>query len=238
MLMEITERQKEILGTIVKEYVSSAKPVSSELLEKKYKFGISPATIRNEMQALTKKEYLMQPHISAGRIPTDKGYRFWVDTFSEKETFEVPNSLKIKKELEEEKRDTFAFAKRLTELAADLTEGLVVVRLFESDFVFKEGWEDVMKEPEFKDKDCLLNFGEFLKDFENDIEDLKMDSGVKVFIGEENLFDKGDEFCAIVAPCQFPKKEQGIISIVGPKRMAYEKNINLINSLMKLLEEF
>jgi len=235
--MEITERQKEILGTIVKEYVSSAKPVSSELIEKKYKFKVCPATIRNEMQALTKKEYLMQPHTSAGRIPTDKGYRFWVDSFSEKEIFEVPDSLKIKKELEQE-TDTFAFAKRLTELLADLTEGLVVVRLFESDFVFKEGWEDVMREPEFEDKDCLLNFAEFLKDFENDIEGLKMDSGVKVFIGEENLFDKGDEFCAIVAHCQFPKKEQGIISIVGPKRMAYEKNINLINSLMKLLEEF
>ncbi len=79
----ITERQGEILNRIVKEYITLAEPVSSQLLEKKHKFGLSPATIRNEMQKLTDDGYLLQPHTSAGRVPTDKGYRFFVDKLLE-----------------------------------------------------------------------------------------------------------------------------------------------------------
>ncbi|MFC1630230.1 hypothetical protein ACFL06_01695, partial [Patescibacteria group bacterium] len=77
--MEITERQENILNKIVKEYVQSAQPVSSKLLEKKGNFGISPASLRIEMQKLTDNGYLLQPHTSAGRIPTDKGYRYFVN---------------------------------------------------------------------------------------------------------------------------------------------------------------
>ena len=71
---------------IVKEYIDSAEPVSSQLLEKKYDFDISPATIRIEMQKLTDKGFLLQPHTSAGRIPSDKGYRFYVDNLKSGES--------------------------------------------------------------------------------------------------------------------------------------------------------
>ncbi len=77
--MTITERQEKILNKVLQEYIKSAQPVSSQLLEKKYDFGISPATIRIEMQKLTDKGFLYQPHTSAGRVPTDKGYRLFVD---------------------------------------------------------------------------------------------------------------------------------------------------------------
>ena len=77
--METNLRQQDLLLKIVEEYINTAKPVSSQLLEKKHSFKVCPATIRNEMQALTKKGYIFQPHTSAGRVPTDKGYRFFVD---------------------------------------------------------------------------------------------------------------------------------------------------------------
>ena len=83
--MEPVKRQKEILNSVIEEYINSAQPVSSQLLEKKYDFGICPATIRIEMQKLTDKGFLCQPHTSAGRVPTDKGYRFFVDNLLEKE---------------------------------------------------------------------------------------------------------------------------------------------------------
>ena len=81
----ITERQNQLLNGIITEYINSAKPVSSRLLEKKYDFGVSPATIRIEMQKLTDKGFLHQPHTSAGRVPTDRGYRFFVDNLLEGE---------------------------------------------------------------------------------------------------------------------------------------------------------
>ena len=75
----LTKRQQKILNAVIKEYVETGEPVSSQLLEKKHDFGIGSAMIRIEMQKLTDKGYLLQPHTSAGRMPTDKSYRFLVD---------------------------------------------------------------------------------------------------------------------------------------------------------------
>ena len=79
----ITKRQENILEVLVRDYINSAQPISSEFLEKKHKFGLSPATLRIEMQKLTDGGYLIQPHTSAGRVPTDRGYRFFVDKIME-----------------------------------------------------------------------------------------------------------------------------------------------------------
>lgn len=78
--LALTERESLILNCLVESYVTNAKPVGSRYLAKKYDLGISPATIRNVMNDLEDLGYLGQPHISAGRIPTDKGYRFYVDS--------------------------------------------------------------------------------------------------------------------------------------------------------------
>ncbi len=75
----LDERKKTILKITVKDYIESAQPVSSRVLAKKYLLGWSPATIRNEMADLEEEGYLIQPHTSAGRIPSDRGYRFYVD---------------------------------------------------------------------------------------------------------------------------------------------------------------
>lgn len=74
----LTERQKTILLVIIREYIDAALPVGSKRLVERYHLDFSPATIRNEMAALTEMGYLRQPHTSAGRIPTEEGYRFFV----------------------------------------------------------------------------------------------------------------------------------------------------------------
>jgi heat-inducible transcriptional repressor len=75
----LTERQKMILGAIVDDYIRSAEPVGSRSISKRGDVGFSPATIRNEMSDLEEMGYLEQPHTSAGRIPSQKGYRYYVD---------------------------------------------------------------------------------------------------------------------------------------------------------------
>ncbi len=77
--MDLTERKRKILNTIITDYIERAEPVGSRTLTKRYEFDISPATIRNEMADLEEMGYLKQPHTSAGRIPSQKGYRFFVD---------------------------------------------------------------------------------------------------------------------------------------------------------------
>lgn len=83
--MTLDERKKLILRAVTDDYISTAEPVGSRTIARKYNLGISPATIRNEMADLEDGGYLRQPHTSAGRIPSDKGYRFYVDVLIEPE---------------------------------------------------------------------------------------------------------------------------------------------------------
>jgi transcriptional regulator of heat shock response len=229
----LTERQAKLLNTSIEEYVDSAQPVSSQMLQKKYDFGICPATIRIEMQKLTDKGFLFQPHTSAGRVPTDKGYRFFVDNLLERE-FE---DFRIGDWFEKEIGDNIKFIQSLTKNLAHISGALALSYLQGEKVFWKDGWEEILKEPEFGEKDFVLNFAEFLENFENNIGNFEINSGIKIFIGKENPFKKAKDFTLISCRCHLPK-DDGIISLMGPKRMAYDKNIGLINSLSKLLENF
>ena len=234
----ITERQESILEKVIQEYVGSAYPVSSQFLVKKYNFGICPATIRNEMQKLTESGFLHQPHTSAGRVPTDKGYRFFVNNLLKEGISEVEDIFEIEEILEEEKRDFLKLTTHLSKFLAMASSNLATIHLFEKDFFFKEGWEEILKEPEFEEKTFIIDFAELLQNFENDIKNLDINSEIKVYIGKENPFTKSKDFSIISSRCRFPDKEEVIVSLLGPKRMSYEKNISLINSIVKTLEEF
>lgn len=248
--MKLTERQGKLLNVIVKEYIDGAQPVSSQLLEKKYRFDVSPATIRNEMQKLTDKGFLQQPHTSAGRVPTDKGYRFFVDNLMRSENCQGPatggnhnllekkskNFIEMEKWFQEETEDTLRFIQSLTKHIAETTNTLTLSYLEKENIFWKEGWEEVLKEPEFEERDYLLNFANFLRNFEKHIEELKNNSDINVYIGKENSLPKAKDFTVISSRYHLPKGGEGIISILGPKRMAYGKNIGMINSLVKLFE--
>lgn len=236
--MMLTKRQEEILNRIVEDYIDLAVPISSEFLEKKHKFGISPATIRIEMQKLTDAGYLFQPHTSAGRVPTDKSYRFFVNNLLERGVSEFKNVSKIEEIIREETRDVFKFISRLSKFLAETSSNLATIHLLEKDLFFKEGWEEILEEPEFEEKDLVFDFLELLEDFEENIKDFKINSGIRIFIGRENPFKRAKDFSIISSKCCFLDAGEGIVSLLGPKRMAYQKNIALIDSLIKTLKTF
>ncbi|MGB4431793.1 MAG: heat-inducible transcriptional repressor HrcA [Limnochordia bacterium] len=93
------ERKRLVLRAIIDSYVETAEPVGSRTIARKHDLGVSPATIRNEMADLEETGYLEQPHVSAGRIPSDKGYRFYVDSLMEPHTFAKTEVEKIEKQL-------------------------------------------------------------------------------------------------------------------------------------------
>jgi len=235
--MIISPRQGRILEKVVEEHINSARPVSSKLIEEKYDFSVCPATIRNDMQRLTDWGFLFQPHTSAGRVPTDKGYRFFVDHLLEGEILGSKDALKISEILQQEE-DIFKFAARLSRFLAETSSNLATIHLFDRDFFWKEGWEEVLREPEFGEKDFIVSFTKLLKKFEQEIKNMEMSSEIRIYIGQENPFLKTKDFSIISTRCSFPKKVSGIVSLLGPKRMTYGKNIRLINSLSKVLGEF
>jgi transcriptional regulator of heat shock response len=228
---KLTERQQKILDVVVREYVDTADPVSSQELLKKHDFGVSPATIRIEMQKLTDFGFLLQPHTSAGRVPTDKGYRFFVNNLLNEK--EGDKELAVADWSGVEKEDTFRFIQNLTRHLAEETRALALNYFEDEDFFWKEGWEEVLKEPEFGVRDNIIDFTQFLKNFEEHIEDLKEDSGVNVYIGRENPLPRSQNFTIISSRYILPGGGRGIISILGPKRMDYDKNVDIINSFNK-----
>lgn len=231
--MQLTERQSQILNEIVEQYINSAKPVSSQLLEKKHHFKVCPATIRIEMQKLTDSGFISQPHISAGRMPTDKGYRFYVDNFLEKDFFEDSN-LGIDELMDGEANDAIKTLQIITKNLASFSSSLALGYLLNEKLLWKDGWEGVIQEPEFKENGFLSRFAEAVKNLEKEMEDMKLNSAIEVFIGKENPFPKAKEFSTIISRCHFPGGE-GFLAIVGPKRMTYDKNINYLKSLMNKL---
>jgi len=118
--MELNERMKNILTAVVHRYITTAEPVSSAIIAEKYKLDLSTATIRHEMYLLEKYDYLWQPHTSSGRIPTDKGYRFYVDNLMikshlrEKEKKEIIQIYNKSKEFEETMKITSQLLSKLT----------------------------------------------------------------------------------------------------------------------------
>lgn len=235
--MIITDRQKEILDTIIREYVQTARPVSSQFLEQKYDFGICPASIRIEMQKLTDDGFLAQPHTSAGRVPTDKGYRLFVNELL------AGDEPKPKKELDfaigktNDLDELFRSMQELSKNMAERSESLVIGYLSEEGVLWKEGWEEVLRQPEFTQKDLMDNFLDYLEYLEGNIKLVKPDADFKLFIGRENPYPKAREFSTFSLAFAPSERQEMIFSIVGPKRMAYDKNIALINQVIKLFGE-
>ena len=241
--MQLTKRQEKILNGIIKEYIHLAVPVSSQVLDEKYNFKLSTATLRNEMQALSDLGYLLQPHTSAGRIPTDKGYRFFVNQIFKKglPEFDEKKKINIQKECKKKKDNSLRFVQKATKILADNSSNLAISHILNEDFFWKEGWDDVFAEPEFKETDFVLRFTKIIDSFEKNIEGItsNFSDDLGVFIGRETPFLKNDDFSIVVSGFQCPdSKNKGIFAIVGPKRMNYNKNISIIKLINQIFKEF
>lgn len=234
--MELTERQSVILECAVLEHIRTAEPVSSQLLEERYRFDISPATLRNEMKTLSDEGFLYQPHISAGRVPTERGYRFFVDALYARMKRPVQKSPEVRlfsKDRQESHEIQSAW--RLVKELAELSSNLVIASLPSSRISIKEGWREVVREPEFEDQEYLIDFINFLEGVERGLETARPARTITVYIGKENPWASSRSFSMVVAPCALLEEGGGSIAMIGPMRMKYQKNIELLQELLETI---
>ncbi len=236
---DLTKRQSKILEIVIREYIYHASPISSKFIEEKYDLGVSPATIRNEMFELIEKKYLFQPHTSSGRVPTDKGYRFFVNLLSESQTKELEK--RIVKEIVQMKKEIDGrvhFIREFTRFLAQTSSSLTVSYFPKENLLYKEGWKEVLQDPEFIDIAKIHEFTTMVSDFEENIDSFlgqKKEDNVQIIIGSESPFSKQHGFSILLSPCSISRKK-GLLAIIGPKRMPYDKNILLVESIIKLLK--
>ncbi|SDH38158.1 heat-inducible transcription repressor HrcA [Lentzea fradiae] len=126
--MNADERRFEVLRAIVADYVSNQEPVGSKALVERHNLGVSSATVRNDMAALEDEGYIAQPHTSAGRVPTDKGYRLFVDRLSEVKPLSVAEKRAIRSFLEGA-LDLDDVMRRSVRLLAQLTRQVAVIQV-------------------------------------------------------------------------------------------------------------
>ncbi len=234
----MTERQKSILGVVVREYTETAKPVGSKVLVSRYGFDLSPATIRNEMKALEDARMIHQPHTSAGRIPTAKGYRFFVDALMQHVDLAKQEQDKLEQKLKTIRQ---GHDKVLQEAAGMLAQvsGNIALTEKEEEQAFCTGISNLLHMPEFSNVEKACRMAEIFERLSEEVSKLdsksKSDQEVAVYIGDESEVTEDLDCSLLVSKYQLPSGEKGHIAILGPTRMKYSRNISLLKYMTKLL---
>jgi len=232
----LTSRQKRILSAVVKEFTDTAVPVGSKHLLKKYDFDLSSATIRSEMNELEDAGFLFQPHTSAGRIPTDEGYRYFVSEIMPDKELSKVDQKKMQAELLKLKAKNTRLTRTTAKLLSSLSGNLAISGIKDEFDDF--GMGELLDEPEFREMDDLCRLAETLDFIDERVDQLVgklKDNEVKIYIGKENPIKEISNCSMMVTPYKTKSGEKGILALIGPKRMKYAKNKSLIQYMKKLL---
>jgi len=329
----LQERKAKVLYAVIHEYIKTGKPVGSSVLEKEYNFNLSPATLRNLMAELEKDGFLTHPHTSAGRIPTDEGYKTYVNSLIELQRVAVEEEDKIRKEYEKKTKEIESLLAQTSKILSGLSNytgfitapkakvneirnielmpvsksqvlvilltktGIVKHKMIDltideddlqelrkflnnklrdisleeaskrilvevekyqnkkkdmfqlaeqissvidsiQEDIYVDGTSNVLAVPDFNDLESARNLVKLNEDRERLIEiigeDFK-DSGVKVQIGGQGKIADLKDLSVITTSYSYGDKVIGVLGIIGPKRMEYEKMMALVKSVSKVV---
>jgi transcriptional regulator of heat shock response len=234
-----TYRQAQILAAIVREYSSLAEPVGSAEITEKYKLKVSPATIRNEMAALERAGLIEQPHTSAGRVPTDRGYRYFVNELMHHVAISAKEQQELRGQLlklqDQNKLLGQEISKSLARLIADKTDQAAFTLLPEENSA--AGLTNIFMHPNAEKKELLgvVEFFENIDEYSDKMLAKFLKDSPETLIGQEHNLPQISNYSMVVSKVKLPSGKEGIIGIVGPKSMKYEKNISLLEYIAKLL---
>lgn len=225
----------------MKEHSATGNPVGSEELEMRYHFHVSSATIRNEMQVLEKEGLIRQPHTSAGRIPADKGYRYFVNKLMRHVELSQKEQYRLREELSRLQKQYMELGRSIVKLLSETTQGaafavLPTILASQPESVATSGLSQVIDESVKPEE--LKKVARFLDELEKHGKVLakKEVREVEAFIGREApLPIKLSDFSLLVSQVRLPSGQPAVIGIVGPKRMKYARNISLLEYVSKLL---
>lgn len=233
----MTERQKAILTAIIEQYAEVAVPVGSVTLAKL--FGVSSATIRSEMARLEDAGYIAQPHTSAGRIPTDKGYRVYVNAITEGEMTRPPELDRSARAIEARVQSHVNRADRAIRGAVDglveLTHNLGLATI--GDELYMNGIGNLFSHPEFMVADHAQQVARLLDNLEPWLREVRPNEPLNVYIGAENPVGKTSGATLIISKFRSPFSDQSYIGVLGPTRQDYGRTMRLVRQAGTMLEE-
>lgn len=226
----MNNRSEKILNLVIENYIANAEPVGSKFLVAHAGLDISEATVRNELRALEAEGYLSHPHTSAGRIPTEKGYRHYIKNLHLANSQISKNDSKTLSNSFAKNRDREPAIKNLAKAMVELSDETVIIA-FSPEKIYYTGLANLFHKPEFDQLSLVADISEAFDRCEEHMEGFfdKVDNEPKYFIGREHPF--GDMLSVVSA--RFG--EDGLVALLGPKRMDYKYNFGLIKKLLEII---
>lgn len=232
----MSERQRQILFAIIEQYAEVAVPVGSSLLAKV--FGVSSATIRAEMAELEKNGYITQPHTSAGRIPTDKGYRCYVNELNEQEASARLPDRRAERALTA-RVGSGGLPERTIRNAVDtlveLTHNLGLATI--GNQLYMSGLSNLFGQPEFMQRGQVQQVAQLLDNLEPWLREAAPNKPLSVYIGSENPIGRSAGVSLIISRFRSPYSERSYIGTLGPTRQSYKDVMTLVRHTGEALEE-
>lgn len=232
---EISQRQAKVLACIVKLHSETGKPIASKDLIDKGFFAVSGATLRNEMQALEEAGLITHPHTSSGRVPTDEGFRYFINQLMGHVELSMKERQALKAEILQLQAVNAEIGRRLTKLLSLHSSQASFAVLPEE--VSSTGLSHILESDQLPSEDAkeIAKFFDNLEDYSEQLIADYADKEPQTFIGKELTLSKGSDYSMIVSGVVLPSGKKGVIGLVGPKSMKYPKNISLMEYITKFL---
>jgi heat-inducible transcriptional repressor len=230
--MELSERQKQILCQIIEEYAETASPVGSVMMAKL--FNVSPATIRAEMARLEALGLIAQPHTSAGRVPTDAGYRFYVNNQSA-ENNQYDRGLHAIERRVTSQSQADAAIRGAVDILVELTGNLGLATI--GGQLYLSGISRLFTQPEFGDTRRVQAVAKLLDNLEPWLREAAPGEPLNIFIGQENPIGRNSEVSLIISKFRSPFSDRSYIGVLGPTRQNYSRVMALVRHAGEMLEE-
>lgn len=223
----ISTRQTQLLTAILKEYVATAEPVSSGFLAKETTLDISPATVRNELAALEESGYLTQPHTSAGRVPTEKAWRWYVQNLLKEKEVAKATRADVVDVIHAHRHAQAELMRQLAKKLADLAQETVLLAPTSSE-TYYTGLSNLFAQPEFEQLDMVQSMSRVLDRFDEVMHHMfdHLEHDVEVLIGRDNPF--GDDCSVVITKYSFGGRPAGLIGILGPLRQDYGEHVAML----------
>lgn len=234
----MTERQRLILAAIIEQHAEIAAPIGSVMLAKL--FNVSSATIRSEMAKLEEMGFIVQPHTSAGRIPTDAGYRFYVNSLNEAQS-EQPQQLldrsarAIEARVSTHSNRADRAIRSAVDSLVDLTQNLGIATI--GDELYLSGMSNLFSHPEFMQGEHVRQVAQLLDNLEPWLREARPNEPLNVYIGSENPIGKASGATLIISRFRSPYSDNSYIGVLGPTRQSYAKVMRLVRQTGAMLEE-
>lgn len=230
----MTNRQQEILRAIVEQYAEVASPVGSSLMAKV--FNVSSATIRAEMAELERYGFIAQPHTSAGRIPTDKGYRYYVNSLAEgQDTLADHRGERALTSRVEGGGLPERTIRNAVDTLVELTHNLGMATI--GNQLYMSGLSNLFGQPEFAGGQQVQQVARLLDNLEPWLREAAPNEPLSVYIGAENPVGRAANCTLIISKFRSPYSDRSYIGVLGPTRQSYRNVMNLVEHAGRSLEE-